>query len=159
MKISDGKAVVLDYKLSEDGKLLESTHGNAAFSYLHGNQQVVPGLEKALNDREAGDNFEVTIPPAEAYGEVLEGMTQVVDISMFEGNEVEEGAQFHAQTNQGPQVVTVTKVADGQVTIDGNHPMAGKTLTFEVDVKEVRDATEDEVAHGHVHGEGCNHDH
>ncbi len=159
MKISQDKAVTLDYKLSEGDQVLESTEGHAPFTYLHGKQQVIPGLEKALEGREAGESFQVTIEPKDAYGDVQEGMTQVVDIAMFEGNEVAEGAQFHAQTNQGMQVVTVTKVENGQVTIDGNHPMAGKTLTFDIDIKEVRDATEEELAHGHVHGEGCGHDH
>lgn len=159
MKISQDKAVTLDYKLSEGDQLLESTEGHGPFTYLHGHQQVIPGLENALEAKEAGDSFQITFEPKDAYGDVQDGMTQVVDISMFDGNEVAEGAQFHAQTSQGLQVVTVTKVQDGQVTIDGNHPMAGKTLTFDIDVREVRDATEDELAHGHVHGEGCSHDH
>ncbi|CAG0909413.1 unnamed protein product [Cyprideis torosa] len=160
MKVSKGKAVFVDYVLSEGGDVIESTQGHEPFNYLHGLNSIVPGLEKALEGKAAGDSFSVTIAPEDGYGERLDEMTQEVSKSMFGDHEVTLGQQFQAQTNQGMQVVTVVAVDGDQVTIDGNHPMAGKTLTFELTVKEVRDATEAELEHGHIHGEGgCGHDH
>lgn len=160
MNISKGKAVFVEYVLSEGDEVLETTQGQEPFSYIHGTNGIIAGLEKALEGRAKGDSFSVTIPPEEAYGERLEGMTQEVPKSMFGDNEVAVGLQFHAQTNQGQQVVTVTVIDGDQVTIDGNHPMAGRTLTFELTVKDVRDATESEIEHGHIHGEGgCGHQH
>lgn len=158
MNISKGKAVFVEYVLSEGDQVLESTKGQEPFSYLHGMNSIIAGLEKALEGRAKGDSFSVTIPPEDAYGEHLEGMTQEVSKSMFGDNDVNVGLQFHAQTNQGDQVVTVTAIDGDAVTIDGNHPMAGKTLTFALTVKNVRDATETEIEHGHIHGEGgCGH--
>lgn len=160
MIISKGKAVFVDYVLSEGGDVLESTQGHEPFNYIHGHNGIIAGLEKALEGKQKGDAFSVTIPPEEAYGERLDGMTQEVSKSMFGDNDVAVGLQFHAQTNHGTQVVTVTAVDGDTVTIDGNHPMAGRTLTFELTVKDVRDATESEIEHGHIHGEGgCGHSH
>lgn len=160
MQISEGKAVFVDYVLSEGGEVVETTEGHDPFSYIHGTQSIIPGLEKALEGKSEGDNFSVTIPPAEAYGERVDEMTQQVEKAMFGEHEVSVGLQFHAQTNHGTQVVTVTAIEGDMVTIDGNHPMAGKTLTFDLTVKEVREATDSEKEHGHIHGEGgCGHSH
>lgn len=160
MQVSDGKAVFVEYVLYEGDKIIESTEGQEPFNYIHGRQSIIPGLENALAGKAEGDAFKVTIAPEDAYGERVDSMTQEVPKSMFGDHEVSIGLQFHAQTNQGEQVVAVTAIEGDTVTIDGNHPMAGKTLTFDLSIKEVRDATDTELEHGHIHGEGgCGHDH
>ena len=159
MQISDKKAVTIHYTLTNSsGEQLDSSRGEEPMVYLHGHGQIIPGLESALEGKTADDKFTVTIPAADAYGERSEDMLQTVPLSMFEGiDKVEEGMQFHADASGGVNVVTVTKVDGDDVTIDGNHPLAGEELMFDVEVVEVRDATEDELSHQHVHGEGCNH--
>lgn len=122
-------------------------------AYLHGAGNIIPGLEKALEGKQVGEQITVRVPAAEAYGERDDALAQVVPLEMFQGVErVEPGMRFQAQTSAGVQVVTVSKVEGDSVTVDGNHPLAGKPLNFAVNVIDVRDATEDELAHGHVHG-------
>lgn len=129
-----------------------------ALVYLHGKGNIIAGLEEALVGKAAGDKFNVTIAPQDAYGEFMDNMTQTVDKSMFAGiDELEVGMQFHADVNHGSGIVTIVAIEDDQVTLDGNHPLAGETLIFDVEVLDVRDATADELAHGHVHGAGCHH--
>lgn len=159
MQIADKMAVSIHYTLTNAaGEQLDSSIGSDALVYLHGTGSIISGLEKALLGKTAGDTLNVSIEPADAYGEYNENMVQVIPRKMFEGiDKVEVGMQFHADANNGPGVVTVTKVEDDDITIDGNHPLAGEALTFDVEVVEVRAATEDELSHGHVHGEGCDH--
>lgn len=159
MQISDKMAVTIHYILTNGaGEQLDSSHGEEPMVYLHGQGQIIPGLESALTGKSAADKFKVTIEAEDAYGERSEDMLQTVPLSMFEGiDKVEEGMQFHADASGGVNVVTVTKVDGDDVTIDGNHPLAGEALTFDVEVMDVRAATEDELSHQHVHGEGCNH--
>jgi len=159
MKIADKLAVTIHYTLTNDaGKKLDSSRNEKPMEYLHGSGQIVSGLEKALAGKEVGDKFIVTIPPAEAYGEKRDDMVKEVPMTMFEGiDKVEVGMQFHADASHGVNVVTVSEVDGDKVTIDGNHPMAGEALTFDVEVMDLRPATEDELSHEHVHGEGCNH--
>jgi FKBP-type peptidyl-prolyl cis-trans isomerase SlyD len=118
---------------------------------------IIPGLEAALVGKSVGDKFNVSIEPAQAYGEIDPEMVQVVSKRMFEDMELEVGMQFHADVSHGSGIITVTEIDGDDVTVDGNHPLAGETLIFDVEVIDVRPATADELAHGHVHGAGCNH--
>ncbi len=158
MQITDKKAASFHYTLTnEAGETLDSSKGAEPLTYLHGAGNIIPGLEQALEGKEAGDKFKVTIDAENAYGEKQPEMVQVVPKSMFDGMPVEPGMQFQAQVSSGPGIITVIEVNGDEVTIDGNHPLAGEALTFEVEVTEVRDATDEEIEHGHVHGEGCDH--
>lgn len=158
MKIEDGKVVIIDYTLKDtEDNVMEQSTKEEPLAYLHGSDNVIAGLEKALTGKLAGDNLTTTIKPAEGYGERDDTLLQTVERNLFEGMDVEPGMQFHAQTNHGMQVVTVVKANDEEITIDGNHPMAGQTLVFDVTIREVRDATDEEKDHGHVHGPGGHH--
>jgi FKBP-type peptidyl-prolyl cis-trans isomerase SlyD len=127
---------------------------------LHGAGNIIPGLEEALEGRTVGDKLNVAVTAAQAYGLRDDSLVQELPSNMFSGIEnIEVGMEFHAETEQGLQVVTVTKVEGDQVTIDGNHPLAGVDLNFDVEVTEVRAATEDEMNHGHAHGAGGHHHH
>ena len=126
--------------------------------FLCGANNIVEGLESALMGKVVGDKLEVVVEPESGYGPLREDLVQKVERENFQGiDEIEVGMQFMAEAPWGQQPVTVTKVEDDGITLDGNHPLAGQTLVFDVEVTEVRAATEDELAHGHVHGEGCNH--
>ncbi len=159
MQITDKLAVSIHYTLTNAaGDKLDSSRGGEPMVYLHGTGQIISGLESALNGKQMGDKFVVTVQPEDAYGERRDDMMQVVPMSMFEGvDKVEVGMQFHADASQGVSVVTVSKIEGENVTIDGNHPLSGEALTFDVEVMDLRPATEDELNHGHVHGEDCNH--
>jgi len=155
MNASKDKVVTIAYKLTVDGEQIDQ----GELSYIHGHQQIIPGLEKEIEGRAAGDKFTATIAPEEAYGEYNAEGVQVVPRSAFPDDaKVEPGEQFYAQDDQGnPLPLTVTKVEGDEVTVDFNHPLAGKTLNFEVEIKDVRDAEPEELAHGHVHGPGGHH--
>ncbi|MGY6276861.1 FKBP-type peptidyl-prolyl cis-trans isomerase [Methylomonas sp. MgM2] len=158
MQITDSAAVSFHYTLTNaDGKQLDSSRGEEPLVYLHGAGNIISGLEAALAGKSAGDKFNVSIPPADAYGELVPDMVQVVSKQMFEGMDVEVGMQFHADVSHGAGIITVTEINGDDVTIDGNHPLAGETLIFDVEVVDVRPATADEIAHGHVHGAGGHH--
>jgi len=154
MKISDNKVVSIHYTLTNDkGKVLDSSSGKEPLTYLHGNKNIISGLENALNGKVVGDKFNISIPPEEAYGVLDEALKQVIPKSVFQGIEdIEAGMQFQAKSDEGIQVVTVTKVDGDKITVDGNHALAGETLTFDVEVTDIREATEEELQHGHVHG-------
>lgn len=156
MQIADDKVVGIHYTLTNDaGQTLDSSHQREEpLTYLHGHGNIIPGLEKALLGKASGDKLSVTVSPEEGYGERHEGLIQQVPASAFEGADgnLEPGMQFQAQTETGPRLFTITQVEGDQVTIDGNHPLAGETLNFDVEVTEVRDATDEEKQHGHVHG-------
>ncbi|MEJ2644706.1 MAG: peptidylprolyl isomerase [Gammaproteobacteria bacterium] len=161
MEVAKHKVVLIDYTLTDaEGTVLDSSQGSEPLAYIHGIGNIIPGLEEALEGKSAGDALQVSVPPAQAYGERDNALTQAVPRDRFEGaDEVKVGMQFHTMSEGGAQqVVTVIDVADDNVTIDANHPLAGVTLNFDVNVVEVRDATEEELAHGHVHGPG-GHDH
>ncbi|MCQ8105572.1 peptidylprolyl isomerase [Methylomonas sp. SURF-2] len=158
MQITDKTAVSFHYTLTNpSGEQLDSSRGEEPLLYLHGAGNIISGLEAALAGKSAGDTFSVTIPPAEGYGELAPEMVQVVSKKMFEGMDVEVGMQFHADVSHGSGIITVTEIDGDDVTIDGNHPLAGETLVFDVEVVDVRAATDDELAHGHIHGAGCHH--
>jgi FKBP-type peptidyl-prolyl cis-trans isomerase SlyD len=160
MKIDSGKVVTIEYTLKNNsGELLDSSEGDEGFAYLHGANNIIPGLERALVGRSSGDEVNVSVEPDDAYGDRDESLVVGIPRDRFEaGTEIKEGMQFHAQTPQGGMVtVRVVGIEGDTVTIDGNHPLAGETLTFDVKVREVRDATDEERSHGHVHGAGDHH--
>ena len=159
MQVADNMAVSIHYTLTnDDGEVLDSSISDEALVYLHGGGNIISGLEKALHGKVAGDKFNVRIAPEDAYGELMEEMIQVISRDMFEGiDNIEVGMQFHADVSSGTGVVKVVNIEDDDITIDGNHPLAGLALTFDVEVMDVRAATEEEAAHGHIHGVGCHH--
>ena len=161
MQIANHKVVSIHYTLTNDeGDVLDSSKGQDPLAYLHGFGNIISGLENALSGRSLGDKFTVSIAPAEGYGERDNEMVQSVPKSAFQGvDEILPGMQFQAQSPDGMQLVTVIDVDGDEVILDGNHPMAGMTLNFEVEVTEVRDATAEELEHGHVHGPGGHHHH
>ena len=159
MQVSAQKVVFIHYTLtSEEGEVIDSSEGHAPLAYIHGHGNIIPGLENALLGKAAGDKIKVTIPPEDGYGLHDEELIQTVPIDAFHGvDEILPGMQFHTETPEGIQLVTVVKVEGDEVILDGNHPMSGLTLNFDVEVTDVRDATEEELNHGHVHGEGGHH--
>ena len=161
MNIDNKKVVSFHYTLSKaDGEQIESSRDREPMVYLHGAGNIIPGLEKAMAGKAAGDRFEVTVAPAEAYGERNENGVQRISAKHFKNlGKLSVGQTVVLQTNQGQMQVTVVKVGRFNVDVDRNHPLAGQTLTFDVEVTDVRDATEDEITHGHAHGPGGVHHH
>lgn len=161
MLIAENLVGLFHYTLkNEEGQVLDSSEGQEPLPFLCGANNIVSGLEKELMGKQVGDKLEVTVSAEEGYGELRDELIQTVSRDNFQGiDQIEIGMQFMAEAPWGQQPVTVTAVSDEDVTLDGNHPLAGQTLVFNVEVTEVRAATEDELAHGHVHGEGCDHDH
>lgn len=156
MTIKENSAVSFHYTLTDDaGAQIDSSAGQAPLAYLHGAGNIIPGLEKALEGKAVGDQLKVSVSAEEGYGPVQPELIQDVPRSAFQGIEtIEVGMQFEAQTGQGAVPVTVTAVTDETVTVDGNHPLAGKSLNFDVTIEAVRDATKEELDHGHIHGPG-----
>ena len=159
MEIADQRVAYLHYVLTDDsGEVLDRSAPDEPLAYLHGSGNIIPGLEKALVGRSKGDKLKVTVAPEDAYGERSNDMMQQMPRRAFKGiPDLKVGMRLHAQSDHGPQVVTVTRIAGDMVTIDANHPMAGMTLHFDVEIADVRAATAEEMAHGHVHGEGGHH--
>lgn len=156
MQIAQNSVVAFHYTLTNDeGEVLDSSEGREPLTYLHGAGNIIPGLEKELEGRENGEKLQVAVNPEEGYGETQPSLVQEVPRDSFQGVEsIEPGMQFQAQTQGGPLMVTVTKVEGDTVVVDGNHPLAGQKLNFDVEIAEVREATSEEAEHGHVHGEG-----
>lgn len=159
MKIEKNKVVSIDYTLTDDqNEVLDSSEGGAPLAYIHGNGNLIPGLEKSLEGRTAGESIQVSVPPEEGYGVRDESKVgQVPREALAELGDVQPGMRFQAQGPHGVEVMTVVEVSDESVTMDGNHPLAGETLQFDVTIRDVRDATPEELAHGHVHGPGGHH--
>lgn len=154
MKIQEKRVVSIHYRLTNDaGEELDSSTGGDPLAYLHGSNSLIPGLESALTGQSAGDKLKVTVQPTDAYGEISTDLVQVVPIDAFDSPEnVKPGVQFQAQGPDGQvQLITVREVNDAGVTIDANHPLAGQVLHFDVSVEDVREASAEEIAHGHVH--------
>jgi FKBP-type peptidyl-prolyl cis-trans isomerase SlyD len=160
MNVAKNRVISISYTLTDDNnRIIDSTSGSESFDYLHGFENIIPGLEQALEGKNQGDRFSVTIPAAKAYGERDNRMILDVPRNRFQDAEsVKKGMQFYVETAQGVQLVTVTQVADQTVTIDGNHPLAGLDLTFDVTVDGVREASAGELAHGHIHAHGHSHE-
>lgn len=161
MQIAENLVALIHYTLkNEAGDVLDSSAGQEPLPFVCGANNIVSGLENALLGKVVGDKLDVVVKPEEGYGDVREELVQKVELANFQGiDNVEVGMQFMAEAPWGQQPVTVVSVEDDGVTLDGNHPLAGQVLQFSVEVTEVREATEDELAHGHVHGEDCHHDH
>ena len=158
MQIGKEKVVTIDYTLTDDqGEILDTSQGQEPLTYMHGAGSIIPGLESALEGKVAGDKLQVKVAPADGYGERDEELVQAVPRNRFPDGDINVGMRFHAQGSAGSQAVTVVAVDDRNVTVDANHPLAGVTLSFDVQVREVRQATEDELKHGHVHGKGGHH--
>ena len=153
LMICKNAVVSINYTLTNDaGEVMDTSEGREPLTYLHGSNNLIPGLEKEMEGKSPGQDFKVTIPPAEAYGESNPELVQTLSKEMFKGvDNVEPGMGFTAQGPQGEQNIVVTAVDGDQVTVDANHPMAGKTLHFAVEIVDVRDASEEEIEHGHVH--------
>ena len=155
MKIEDNRVVRFHYTVSAEGEgQIESSREQDPVSVLIGHGNLIAGLEDAMKDREAGDRFEVTLEPAKAYGPRVEAMVQRVPRKHFKGARLAPGLQVTLPTDQGPRAMTVKKVGISVVDVDLNHPMAGNTLTFDVEIVDVREASEEEIAHKHAHGDG-----
>ncbi|WP_239987117.1 peptidylprolyl isomerase [Agitococcus lubricus] len=159
MQISNNSVVSIAYTLTNDeGQVIDTSAGGAPLVYLHGAQNIIPGLENALVGKQIGDKLKVTVAAGEGYGEYRADLVQVVPKHLFAGvDTIEVGMQFHAQTDYGMQVVTIAAVEGDEITVDGNHPLAGQTLHFDVEIVEIRAASQEELEHGHVHGEGGHH--
>ena len=159
MQIAQDAVVSIHYTLTNDkGETLDSSVGGEPLAYLHGNGNLIPGLENALAGKQAGDKLTVKIAPADGYGEYDKELVQRVPRRSFRGiSDVRVGMQFQVQAGGGARTVTVTHIAGDMITVDGNHALAGQNLNFEVEITDVRTATEEELAHGHVHGPGGHH--
>ena len=153
------RVVIFHYVLRDtDGTELESSHGGDAMAALMGHGNVMAGVEEAMAGRTGGEHLEVTLTPEQAFGERRENWQQRVQKKHVpKASRLRPGMQTQLQTNDGPRVVTVVKVGSSVVDVDLNHPFAGKTLTFAIDLVDVREASADELAHGHAHGVGGHH--
>ena len=158
MKIEKDRVVRFHYAVAEQGaEPVETSQGGEPLAILAGHGNIIPGLEKAMDGHESGDKFSVDVPAAEAYGEKREGLTQRVPKKHFGDQRLEPGMQVVLNTNFGPRAVTIEKVGMSVVDVDLNHPMAGKDLHFDIEVVDVREASAEELEHGHVHGDGGHH--
>ena len=162
MQIANDRAVLIHYKVSNSGgEVVDTSDGEEPLAYIHGQGDIVPGLEQALLGKSAGERVKITVSPEQGYGEWDEDKVQTVPRAAFEdGGEIAPGMRFQAQGDDGEDViVTVTRVSNDEITIDANHPLAGQTLNFDVEIVSVRECTEEELAHGHIHGPGDGHHH
>jgi len=159
MTIQKDTVVAMHYTLRDDaGEVLDSSSGGEPLAYLHGHSNIVAGLEEALAGKDVGDKVEVKVGPEKGYGENHEELVQEVPRAAFEGvDDIQPGMRFQAETATGPRPVVVTAVTDETVTVDGNHPLAGESLNFDVEIVETREASAEELEHGHVHGAGGHH--
>jgi len=159
--VKKGRVISLDFTLKdEQGEMLDQSTEGQPLEYLHGASDVIAGLEKALEGHQLGEHIRVVIPPADAYGEYEVSLVDEVSRDQFPGiDDIQPGMQFQTQMDDGaPMIINVTAVDGDKIIVDGNHPLAGMTLVFEVDIIDIREAAEDELAHGHVHAHGvCEH--
>jgi FKBP-type peptidyl-prolyl cis-trans isomerase SlyD len=160
MTVQTNSVVSLEYNLKDDNNtILDTTKDGEVFEYIHGLGMIIPGLEQALDGKTKGDSFSISIEPKDAYGEKNPEAVQPIPKEHFSNvGEVSPGMQFELHSEHGNQVVTVTEVSENDVTVDANHPFAGMTLHFDVEVVGVREATSEELDHGHIHGSN-QHDH
>lgn len=161
MEIAKNAVVLFHYKLrNAAGEELESSHGDDPSAYLHGFGNIIPGLESAMTGHRAGDSFSATVDPEQAYGLPQPGRVQRVPVKhlIFKGK-LRPGLPVQINTERGRMPATVVKAGKFSADVDTNHPLAGQTLTFDVDVLEVREATAEERSHGHAHGPGGHHHH
>lgn len=155
VKAEARKVVSIEYTLTdEEGTVLDSSEGRAPLAYLHGAKNIVPGLERAIEGKSVGETIEVTVSPAEGYGEYDANAIRNVQVRKLPEKRPEAGAILQVQTPEGPRHVTVQSVRGDYAKIDFNHPLAGKNLHFTVTIKDIRDAKQDEIDHGHAHSPG-----
>lgn len=156
MSINDDMVVQFNYTLrDEKGDVLETNEGHDPIAYLHGHDNMMPGVEKSIAGKEVGEKFTVTLPAAETYGERNEEAEQRVSVKHLQGAKVwKPGMRALINTDQGQRQVTIVKVGKFMATVDVNHPLAGRELTFDIELLDAREATAEEIAHGHAHGKG-----
>ncbi|MGI2067202.1 peptidylprolyl isomerase [Shewanella sp. MF08487] len=156
MKITQHSAVTIHYRLSdEEGRLLEDSFDSEPMLYLHGTENLIPGLEAALDGKTKGEKLDVTISAEEAYGPYHDGLRQAVPLEAFgDIEDIVPGMRFIAETEMGQRPVQVMEVKDDVVIVDGNHPLAGQALNFSVEIIDVREASAEEISHGHIHAKG-----
>lgn len=161
MLVAADKVVLIHYTLTDDsGSVIDSSSGGDPLAYIQGHGNLIPGLERELEGKSAGTKLSVKIKPEDGYGVRDPQLVQRVPLRAFGGTKVAPGMQFQAQDSSGhARVVTVMGIQGDMVTVDGNHALAGKNLNFDVEITEVRDATAEELDHGHVHGPGGHHHH
>lgn len=156
MKITNNSVVVMHYAVSDsEGELIDSSYDHKPMTIIQGTGYLIPGLEDELIGHQKGDQFEVAVSAEQAYGVRDDDYVQTVPKELLQGvEELTVGTQLRATTDDGEQTVIVIDVTDDEVTVDGNHPLAGLDLRFDVEILDVREATAEELAHGHIHGEG-----
>ncbi len=161
MKISKNNIVEINYTLKDnESNILDSSEGQEPLAYIHGIGNLIPGLENALEGKEKGDKIQTKIKPEDAYGVRDENLLETVSLKQFENqDDVKEGIQFQIETNDGVKMATITNISGDDVSIDMNHPLADIELNFDVEVISIREASEEELSHGHVHGAGGHHHH
>jgi len=159
LSIKQDSVVTFHYTLRDDaGEIIDRSDAGQPLSYLQGHGNLVPGLEQALEGKSAGEKLSVKVSPAQGYGEYSQDLLQQVPRRSLKGiGRLTPGMRLHAQTAQGPRTVTVTRITGDMVALDANHPLAGKNLNFDIEITGVREATQEELAHGHVHGPGGHH--
>lgn len=160
MKIAKNHAVSMNYKLKDNkGNVLDKSEGRGPLNFIQGAGNIIPGLEKALEGKTAGDSLNVVVEPKDGYGNINPDLVQTVPRSAFgDIDKIEPGMQFNGQDSQGHvQLITVTHIEGDNIAIDANHPLAGVELHFDVTIEDVRKATEDEISHGHIHEPGQSH--
>ena len=156
MQATQDKVVTIHYTLTDKGgDIIDSSIGQEPLSYLHGRGNIIKGLENALEGKKAGEKLQVTVQPEDAYGIKDDSLVMQVPRNAFKDvDNLEPGMRFQIKKEKGVQIVMVTEIGETEVTVDGNHPLAGEELNFEVEVTEVRNATKEELSHGHIHGPG-----
>ena len=159
MLIEKNKVVLMHYTLTDNkGEVIGSTEGDVPLAYIQGKGNIIPNLEVEMEGKKAKDKFKVNLSAEKAYGKQNPELIHVVDKSVFQGDEeITIGLKVNVQTSNGDSIAIVTAFDDKTITLDLNHPLADKDLIFDVEVVEVRDATETEIEHGHVHGSGGHH--
>ena len=159
MEITESRVVLMHYTLTNNkGETIDSSRGGEPLAFIAGSGGIIPGLEKALLGKKAGDALKVSVPPEEAYGVHDPKLIQQMPRRAFKGvGNLRVGQQLQAQSGHGMRVITIVAMAGDMVTVDGNHALAGETLNFDVEITEVRAATAEEMSHGHVHGPGGHH--
>ena len=156
MTISKNKVVQIDYTLKDgEGNVLDSSEGRQPLAYIHGIGNIIPGLEVALDGKSVGDKIKTTVQPEDAYGKRDESLKQTISLKQFDNpGDVKKGVQLQIRSEKGVRMAVVTEIQGDDVTIDLNHPLAGVELNFDVEIKDIREASSEELSHGHVHGEG-----
>lgn len=153
MAISKNQVVTIDYTLKDtEGGVMDSSEGREPLSFIQGTGMVIPGIEDAVSDKKEGDNFQTTIEPSEGYGEYNDELIFDLPKERLQGLEdVQVGMHVQAETKEGTQILTVKEIHDDSIIFDANHPLAGQTLFFDITIKDVREATSEELEHGHIH--------